>query len=185
MTWRLSIVTSRSNFMNLGKDDEMVIEIAHLRDILDLRNRERDAVIATNRAQLELSKAMEISNNEIRAGVYEHMAAQKTLNQGIVDGINGTYDAILSRMNEPLDKLNQKSKGLLSFITEPLKAMNAQGLNRVLSPIMDKIFPGFEKAKDPVVGELKDHTRFSNRSHATRAECLRDTTRRREASAAS
>jgi hypothetical protein len=146
--------------MNLGKDDEMVIEIAHLRDILDLRNRERDAVIATNRAQLELSKAMEISNNEIRAGVYEHMAAQKTLNQGIVDGINGTYDAILSRMNEPLDKLNQKSKGLLSFITEPLKAMNAQGLNRVLSPIMDKIFPGFEKAKDPVVGELKDHTRL-------------------------
>jgi soluble lytic murein transglycosylase-like protein len=134
---------------NLYKNDPLRRQLDQMRDILSVE-----------RSRLDLSHAMEVSNDKIRAGVYEHMAAQKTLNQGIVDGINGTYDAILSRMNEPLDKLNQKSKGLLSFITEPLKAMNAQGLNRVLSPIMDKIFPGFEKAKDPVVGELKDHTRL-------------------------
>lgn len=150
--------------MNAGKNDGLIVEAAHLRDILELRNRERDAIISINRSQLELSHAMEISNNQIRAGIYEHMAAQKTLNQGIVDGINGTYDAILQRMNEPLDKLNQKSKGLLSFITEPLKAMQAQSLNNIFTGVVDKLFPGMgsqmEKAKNPVVGELKDHTKL-------------------------
>jgi len=139
--------------MNLGRNDQLVREADNLRDILEVE-----------RARLDLSRAMEISNNKIRAGIYEHMNAQKTLNEGIIDGINGTYDAILRRMNEPLDKLNDKSKGLLSFITEPLKAMQAQGLNNIFTGIVDKLFPGMgsqmEKAKNPVVGELKDHTRL-------------------------
>lgn len=147
-----------------GQNDQLKIQAAYMRDVLDMRDRELNAVIAINRAQLELSKAMEISNNQIRAGIYEHMEQQKTLNQGIVDGINGTYDAILRRMNEPLDKLNAKSKGLLSFVTEPLKALQAQGLNKVFGGIVDSIFPGagsaLEKAKNPVVGELKDHTKL-------------------------
>lgn len=149
---------------NQGKNDALEIEKAHLQDILDLRRRELDAVLQVNRAQLELSQAMEVSNNKIRAGVYQHMAQQKTLNEGIVDGINGTYDAILKRMNEPLDKLNEKSKGLLSFLTEPLKAMAGQRLSGMFTGIVDKIFPGMgssmEKAKNPVVGELKDHTKL-------------------------
>jgi hypothetical protein len=40
---------------NAGINDSLIIEAEHLKDILDLRNRELDAVIAINRAQLELS----------------------------------------------------------------------------------------------------------------------------------
>lgn len=149
---------------NGGINDALKIQAAHLRDILELRDRELNAVIRINRAQLELSRAMEISNKQIRAGVYEHMAAQKTLNEGIVDGINGTYDAILRRMNEPLDKLNEKSKGLLSFITEPLKAMRANWLSGVFGGIVDKIFPdgpmkdALKSTGNPVLDEAKKQT---------------------------
>lgn len=145
-----------------SQNDGLKIQSALLRDILEIRDRELNAVISINRSQLELSKAMEISNAQIKAGIYEHMAAQKTLNQGIVDGINGTYDAILQRMNEPLDKLNAKSKGLLSFITEPMKAMQAQGLNNVFKGIVDSIIPGLgtqmDEAKNPMLSHQKRHT---------------------------
>lgn len=149
---------------NQGKNDDLKIQAQLYRDILEIRGRELDAVMRISKAQLELQGAMTVSNTQIRAGVYEHIAAQKTLNQAVVDGINGTYDAILGRMNEPLDKLNQKTKGFLSFVIEPLKAMNANRLGKMFTGIVDKIFPGMgsemEKAKNPVVGELKDHTKL-------------------------
>lgn len=144
--------------MNYGQNDALKIQAAYMRDVLELRDRELNAVIAVNRAQLQLSKSMEISNNQIRAGVYEHLAQQKTVNQGIIDGINGTYDAILGRINEPLDKLNSKTQGLLSLFTEPAKAMQAQALNSFVSPIIDKFFPGFEDAKNPMLAQAKRHT---------------------------
>lgn len=160
----------RDEIANGGANDGLIIQAAHLRDILDLRNRERDAVIAINRAQLELSKSMEISNNQIKAGVYSHLAAQKTLNQAIADGINQTHDAILQRMNAPLDKLNDKAKGMLSFITEPLKAMQANMLGRVTRSLVDVIFPGDSPIKDalkstgnPVLDEAIKQTDFLKR----------------------
>lgn len=160
----------RDEIANGGANDGLIIQAAHLRDILDLRNRERDAVIAINRAQLELSKSMEISNNQIRAGVHSHLAAQKTLNQSIADGINQTHDAILQRMNAPLDKLNDKAKGMLSFITEPLKAMQANMLGRVTRSLVDVIFPGDSPIKDtlkstgnPVLDEAIKQTDFLKR----------------------
>lgn len=139
--------------MNLGRNDQLVRERDYLQDILTIE-----------RSRAEISRGMEVSTERVLAGMYEHMAQQKTLNEGIVDGFRGTYDSLLRLMNEPLDKLNQKAKGLLSIFTEPLKAMQAQGLNSLFTGILDKVFPGMgsqmEKAKNPVVGELKDHTKL-------------------------
>ncbi len=150
---------------NGGVNDSLIIQAAHLRDILELRNRELDAVIRINRAQLELAHAADISNNQIRAGIYEHLAAEKTLNQSIVDGFNSTYDALTKIIDGPLDKLNQKAKGLLGFVTEPLKFFLNQRISSVFSNIVDKIFPGDSPLKDalkstgnPVLDESKKQT---------------------------
>lgn len=150
---RREIVDIQTQILNIGRNDALDRERDRLNDILTIE-----------KSRLELNRALELSQERVVAGVYQHLAGQKTLNQGLVDGINGTYDALLKRMNSPLDKLNNKSGGLLSIITEPLKAMQGQRLSSLFTGVLDKIFPGMgsqlEKSKNPVVGELKDHTKL-------------------------
>lgn len=159
------IAVLKERIANIDTVSPLEIEKANLQDILDLRNRETDAIIATNRAQLELSQAMTVSNNQIRAGVYEHLASQKTLNQSIADGINQTYDAVVSKVNSSLDKLNEKTKGFLSFIIEPLKAIQSNAISSVFSSIVDKIFPPeisglLNKTGNPLLDENKQQTKY-------------------------
>lgn len=161
------ITALKDQLANGGVNDQLKIEAAQLQDIVDLRNREVDAVIRINRAQLELSQQMDISNNQIRAGVYEHLAAQKSLNQAMADGINGTYDAIAKQMDTQLDKLNNWSKGMLSFITEPLKAMQHNVLSNVFKNVVDSIFPGMgtemTKTNNPVARPIVDKLDETNK----------------------
>lgn len=159
------ITNLQDEIANSGINDSLKIQEAHLRDILDLRNRELDAVIAVNRAQLEVNQAMQISNNQIRAGVYEHLAQQKTINEAIADGINGTFDAVLKKLNSGLDKLNEKTKGFLSFLIEPAKALQANILSRVTASIVDALFPPdiaqmFKLTGNPVLDENKKQTNY-------------------------
>jgi hypothetical protein len=146
--------------INGENNDSLKIQAAHLRDILDLRNRELDAVISINRSQLELNHSLDISNNQIRARVYEHLASQKTLNESIADGIIGTYEAVAKKLEEPLDKLNEKTKGFLSFLIEPAKAIQRNLLTSATRGIVDKIFPGMgselTKTNNPIARPIVD-----------------------------
>jgi hypothetical protein len=133
--------------MNFGRNDPLMRQVEQLREMLSIEQ-----------SRVRLRDAMEISETKIRAGLYGHLAVQRTLNEGIIDGINGTYDAILRRMNEPMDRLNERAGGLFSFITEPVKAMQAQGLNAIFDPVIDKLFPGAMEAKNPELAEAKRQT---------------------------
>jgi hypothetical protein len=145
-----------------GQNDGLKIQAALLRDTLDLRNRDLDAVISINRAQLELSEAMKVSNVQVRAGVYEHIAGQQTMSQAYSSGINQTYDALTRLVNGPLDKLNEKAHGLLSFFTEPMKAVQNQAIGNLFLKVTDKLFPGLggqmEEAQNPMLFHAKKHT---------------------------
>jgi len=137
-----NITDLRDQIANGGANDALEIQAAQLRDIVDLRRREVDAVIATNRAQSDLANSMKISNTEIRAGIYQHLAEAKNINEAIADGFNKTFDSVSNKLLAPLDKLNEKTKGYLSFLIEPAKAIGQNALNGVFSRITDSIFPG-------------------------------------------
>lgn len=164
--YQLAIIESRQQAVLFG-DKELVSltrQTELVKAITAMRNEELKALIRIDRANLEIDHSMEISGNKIKAGVLEHLAQQKTLNASIVDGINGTYDAILKRIDEPLDKLNERSKGMLSFITEPLKAIQHSAVTSVTRSLIDKIIPdgplkdALNSTGNPVLDESKKQT---------------------------
>nr|HQU84498.1 phage tail tape measure protein [Pyrinomonadaceae bacterium] len=161
------ITDLQDELANQGVNDDLKIQLAYLQDVVSLRNRELDAVIAINRAELEMSKSMEISNNQIRARVYEHLAQQKTLNEAIADGIIGTYEAVADQAGKALDRLNEKTKGFLSFIIEPAKAIQRNILSNITKNIIDTVFPGMgdelTKTSNPIARPIVDEQKKTNK----------------------
>lgn len=153
------IITLKERLAHSPLIDSLSIEKAQLQDIIDLRNRETSAIITANRAQLELSQAMKVSNNEIRAQVLDHLSQQKTLSQGIADGINSTYDTLANKLDEQIDKAFEWAKGFAGIFTEPLKAISKNALSNFTSGILDSILPpeiakAFQKGSDnPIVNQ--------------------------------
>jgi hypothetical protein len=150
---------------NVGINDSLVIEAEQLKNILDYRNRELNAVLEIQRAQFELSHSMEISDNQIRASVYDHLAQQKTLNQAIADGINQTYDAIGQKLDNQIDTMFKWAGAFKSLFTEPLKAFARNSLTKLTTGLLDAFIPGLgDKFKDattnpvaaPIVDKIKD-----------------------------
>lgn len=148
-------------------NDALKIQAAYLRDILDLRNRETDAIIASNRAELELSRSMEISTNQIRARVLEHLAQQKTLSQSIGDGIIGVYDKLSAKIDENIEKMFSWAGAFSSLFTEPLKAIAKNRLTEITRNFLDKFFPGLgteiTKTNNPVARPIVDKIEESNK----------------------
>lgn len=142
---------------NAGTNDALEIEAAHLRDILDLRQRELDAVISINRSELEIAHSTEISNNQIRARVLEHLAQQKTLNESIADGIISIYDKAANKIDQLLDKA---FVGKIPILGDVLKAQGRNLLTKVTGSLLDKFFPGMgdelTKTSNPVARPIVD-----------------------------
>jgi len=161
------ITDLQDELANQGANDDLKIQLAYLQDVVSLRNRELDAVIAINKSELEMSKSMEISNNQIRARVYEHLSQQKSLNDAIADGIIGTFEAAADQAGKALDRLNEKTKGFLSFIIEPAKTIQRNILTNITKNLVDAIFPGFgdelTKTNNPIARPIVDEQQKTNK----------------------
>ena len=161
------ITELQDEIANAGINDSLKIQAAYLRDIIELREREVDAVIAINRAELEISKSMEVSSTQIKARVYEHLAQQKTLNESIADGIIDTYEAVAERVSSVLDDLNEKTKGFFAFLIEPAKALQRNFLTKITKNLLDSIIPGFgteaTKTQNPIARPIVDVIGESNK----------------------
>lgn len=119
-----------------GANDALKIQTAHLQDILDLRQRELDAVISINRSQLELADSQEFSANQVRARVLEHLASQKTLNYALGDGIISAFDKAANFLDKRLGKL-----GDIPILGDLLKFSNQSFLSNITTGLLDKILP--------------------------------------------
>jgi len=131
----------------------------------EIYERELEALMAIDRARLDIANSTEISNNQIQARVLDHLAKQKNYNESIADGIIGTYEAVADRAGSALDELNEKTKGFLSFIIEPAKALQRNLLTKWTSSIVGSVF-GAEIADmvsttgNPIVDEQKKSNRY-------------------------
>lgn len=145
-------------------NDHLALQVEYLRTILDLRNREREAAAAIIRAEIEISRQMQISTTEIKAAVLDNLARQRSLNQAIADGINQTYEQIAGKLDEQIDKMFRWAGVFKSLFTEPLKAIARDGLTRITAGLLDTFIPGLGSAyknatvnpiAKPVVEELQ------------------------------
>lgn len=145
--------------------DSLAIQKAYLEDILSLRHQETNAIIASNRAELELSQAMAISANQIRARVLEHLASQKTLNESFADGIIAVYDKVGAKLDENIDKMTEKLGIFGSLIGEPLKAIARNTLTNFTKGVLDNFLPpelsaALNKTGNPIVDQQIESNKY-------------------------
>lgn len=145
-----------------GTNDSLKIQRAYLEDILDLRERELNAVISINRSQLELSQSMTISNNQIRAQVYDHLAQQKNLNESIADGIISIYDIAASKIEDTFDKIGI---GKIPILGDIAKASSRNFLTNITTNLLDSAFPELSnliKPENPIAKPIVNEQKSTN-----------------------
>jgi hypothetical protein len=107
-------ITDLQDVIANGKINEnLKIQAAFLRDVVALRERETDAVIATNRAQLELSQKGVFSQNQANAKVIEYVNGEvKDLTNTFADFQIGLGQTFFDTINAPFDALGKKLEKL-------------------------------------------------------------------------
>lgn len=131
------IVQVQDELANGPYNQSLRVQLALLEDISEMRRRDEHAIVAQNRAQIELADATEIHAEQVRARVLGHLADQTTFTQAVGDTFVSMYDRMLSPLDRALDKLSGKLLGLENI----LKAIVHQLANRVFQKLLDSVFP--------------------------------------------
>ena len=138
------ITDLKDQVANGGKNNALEIEAAHLRDILDLRHKELDAVISINRAQLELANKGNYSKLQADAKVLEYLNqniksstdAMADFKIGIASGFLEQIDSPFKKLNDRLEKLPPLVKGLaqsfVSLANDIVRAFSQKLIMRLL-----------------------------------------------------
>lgn len=101
-----------------GVVDALEIQTAALEDILDLRNRERDAIIESNRAQLEMVNQTVYSATQANAQVLTFLASQKGVTEAMADFRIGLIESGYDLIDRALDSILPKMGRFTSTIRE-------------------------------------------------------------------
>lgn len=154
------IVNLQDEIANGGVNDSLKIQVAYLRDILELRQQETNAVIAINSAQLDLANQTKISSNEIRAQVLSTLASAKTLNQTIADGLLKIGESTTNLLDKKLGKI-----GDIPLIGDLLKFGNQQIGQKITTTLLDALLPPdlaskFKSSGNPLLDENIKQTKY-------------------------
>lgn len=99
-------------------NESLRIQLALLEDINSMRRRDEEAIIATNRAQLELADATTYHAAQANAHVLEFLAHQKNITEIIADAKTGVIQTTYDYIDRGLDKINSKLGGLGKLLTQ-------------------------------------------------------------------
>lgn len=94
------------------------VEIELLRDKISLQQRDLDAVIATNRAQLELADATTYHATQANAKVVEFLAHQKNITEIVADAKTGLIQTSFDYIDSGLQKMNSHLGKMGNLLTQ-------------------------------------------------------------------
>ena len=112
------------------------IENQLIRDKISLEQRDLDAVIASNRAQLELSDATTYHAAQANAKVLEFLASQKSITQTVADAKVGVIQTTFDLIDRGLDRFTSKM-GVLGGL---VKQILSDFIRLALTPFFSKLF---------------------------------------------
>ncbi len=147
------IAQTEDQIANSGVNDQLYIRSELLKQQLEIRNEERDAIVRSQKAEVELNRTLEIRGSVIYADIMEHLATQKTMNEGIADDIKSIYDKAAGGLDSVIDKITGKVGGVGSNI---LKVGVRSILTNATRGVMDWFGLGSAMPKPASVPEKLD-----------------------------
>lgn len=118
--------------------NKMDIEIAKGQDIIDIRNRETDAIIRANRAKLELDQKLVFSQNEANARVLEFLAQQKGITDIVSDAKINLLTGAYSSLESVVGRLTQR----FGVFGDAIKETITNLIKLALNPFLRRLFGG-------------------------------------------
>ncbi len=119
-----------------GVNDQLKIRAALLRDIYELRERETDAIIAQNRAQLEITQQTQYSANQANAKVLEFMASQKGVTDIMADFRIGLVESGYDLIDRGLDRIIPK----IGILGDTIKDLVSSFLKLAVNAAFRRLF---------------------------------------------
>jgi hypothetical protein len=112
------------------------VQAALLEDIVSLRRREEEAIIETNRAQLELADATVYHADQANASVARFLAGQKNITEIVADAKIGIVQTTFGLIDSALDRFTKK----LGIVGDLIKDIIGSLLKLALSKVFQSLF---------------------------------------------
>lgn len=130
-----------------GVNDQLIIQRELLKDILEIRQREIQAVIVTNRAQLEITRQGEYSATEANARVLDFMASQK----GVSELMGDFKIGMLETGYDLIDRGLTKVLGKMGVFGQMIRDITAGFLRLLLNKAFRVLF-GMDESRPTTLG---------------------------------
>jgi len=119
----------KDNIANGSANDPLRIEAEYLREIVNLRNREADAVMSINASQLQIAQQTVYSANQATAATLQFMASQKGVTEIAGDFQIGLLNSGYELIDKTLDRILPKMGALSDTIKDMLGSFIRLALN--------------------------------------------------------
>jgi hypothetical protein len=127
-----------NDIANSGLNDSLKIKAAYLQDIISLREREVDAVMQINRAELELSQKGNFSQNQANAAILDHLNSVKSVTEIYADAriniIDNFWNGIDSAVGSVTKKLGFFGGIIKQLIVDFIKLATLKPLQNIFAP---------------------------------------------------
>lgn len=154
LNYERDIADTRDALANEAQLVPLRIQAELLRDMLSIRQRETDAVIATNRAQLEMAAQTQYSAVQANARVAEFLASQKGVTEAVGDFKIGLIESGYDLIDSALDRLIPKMGMLTNVIKDLLSSFVRLALNQAFRRLFGLEAPGGRSGGGGFLGNL-------------------------------
>lgn len=121
-----------------GANDGLRIQAEYLKTIVQLREREIEAVLTINRAQLEIANQTVFSATQANARVQDFLASQKNVSDTMGDFRVGLIETGYDLIDQGLDRIIPK----MGILTQVVKDLLSSLIRMALSPVFQTLFGG-------------------------------------------
>jgi hypothetical protein len=139
---QVRIAQTQDRIADSPYNQSLRVQLALLEDIAAFRRRDEEAMIAQNRAQIELSDQTVFHAEQARAQILDQFSRDKSVTQIWAEGFIGAADAVTNGLSKTLDRITAKLGIFGSVVKQILTDITRLLVDRVFRSLLNAVLPG-------------------------------------------
>lgn len=139
---QVRIARVQDDIANGPYNESLRIQLAFLEDIAAFRRRDEEAIIAQNKAQIEIADQAVFHAQQARAQILEQFSRDKSITQIWAEGFIGAADAVTNGISKVFDRITAKLGIFGSAIKQILTDITRLAVDRVFRSLLNAVLPG-------------------------------------------
>lgn len=139
---QVRIARTQDDIANGTYNESLRIQLALLEDISAFLRRDEEAMIAQNKAQIEIADQTIFHAEQARAQILEQFARDKSITQIWAEGFVSAADAVTNGISKVFDRITAKLGIFGNAIKQILTDITRLAVDRVFRSLLDAVLPG-------------------------------------------